>query len=409
MKFNKPSQLFLVSSIGLLVATLLSACQIVTIDYAFVASSSSNSSSSEGQIQVFAVDSESGALRPGANTVDSGGVSPIALTVTSDYANLYVANQTTKNVVHFTIASNGTLTLKDKITLTDTPVALAVNAAGTYLYVLTGTTSATLTEYALSSGTIGAAVSAGTTTLSLSSVSSSYSSDTIVPKALTVSPDGGAVYAVAYDKSAYNPGGTTTSSAHSGWIFGYTIGTGGALTAVNSGTPYQAGVEPSAIAIDPTSRFVYVTDYASNQLVGYGIGSTYALTVMASGPFKTGNEPVAITVDPRGLYIYVANTLDNDVTAYTITQSSGAPSTIVNSTSTVYSTDTQPMSLVVDPALGRFVYTANQLGNDVTGFRLSADTGAMTTNQASPYTSGYGPTSIAMVPHGNHSVQAVAK
>lgn len=408
MKFNKPSQLFLVSSIGLLVATLLSACQIVTIDYAFVASSSSNSSSSEGQIQVFAVDSESGALRTGANTVDSGGVGPIALTVTSDYANLYVANKTTKNVVHFTIASNGTLTLKDKISLSDTPVALAVNPAGTYLYVLTGTTSATLTEYALSSGTIGAAVSTGTKTLSISSVSSSYASDTIVPKALTVAPDGGAVYAVAYDQSSYNPGGTTTSSAHSGWLFGYTIGSGGALTAVSS-TPYESGVEPSAIAIDPTTRFVYVTDYASNQLVGYGIGSTYALTVMSSGPFKTGNEPVAITVDPRGLYIYVANTLDNDVTAYTITQSSGAPSTIVNSTSTVYTTDTQPTSIVVDPALGRFVYTANQLGNDVTGFRLSADTGAMTTNQASPYTSGYGPTSIAMVPHGNHSVQAVSK
>ena len=39
MKFSKLSQLFLVSSIGLLVATLLTACQLVTIDYVFVASS----------------------------------------------------------------------------------------------------------------------------------------------------------------------------------------------------------------------------------------------------------------------------------------------------------------------------------------------------------------------------------
>jgi hypothetical protein len=38
MKFSKLSQLFLVSSIGLLVAILLTACQIVTVDYVYVAS-----------------------------------------------------------------------------------------------------------------------------------------------------------------------------------------------------------------------------------------------------------------------------------------------------------------------------------------------------------------------------------
>ena len=40
MKFSKLSQLFLVSTIGLLVATLLTSCEIVTIDYVFVAGSS---------------------------------------------------------------------------------------------------------------------------------------------------------------------------------------------------------------------------------------------------------------------------------------------------------------------------------------------------------------------------------
>ena len=73
MKFSKLSQLFLVSSIGLLVATLLTACQIVTIDYVFVANSAGSGTSSAGQINTFAVDSESGALRLGAATVSSGG------------------------------------------------------------------------------------------------------------------------------------------------------------------------------------------------------------------------------------------------------------------------------------------------------------------------------------------------
>ena len=82
-----------------------------------------------------------------------------------------------------------------------------------------------------------------------------------------------AVYVSAYDKSAYNPGGTTTSNANPGWVFGYAVGSGGALTAA-SGSPYQAGVKPSALATDPTSRFVFVTDFASNDLIGYTVLSS---------------------------------------------------------------------------------------------------------------------------------------
>ena len=99
MKFSKSSQLFLVSSIGLLVATLLTACQLDTIDYVYVASSSG--------VQVFAVDSQSGALRTGAPTVTSGVSSPVAMAVTSDYANLYVANKGNNTVVHFAIGLHG--------------------------------------------------------------------------------------------------------------------------------------------------------------------------------------------------------------------------------------------------------------------------------------------------------------
>ena len=41
MKFSKLRQLLLVSAIGLVVATLFSACQLVTIDYLYVATSGS--------------------------------------------------------------------------------------------------------------------------------------------------------------------------------------------------------------------------------------------------------------------------------------------------------------------------------------------------------------------------------
>ena len=148
-----------------------------------------------------------------------------------------------------------------------------------------------------------------------------------------------------------------------GWVFGFAVGSGGALTP-SDGSPYQAGVKPTALVADPTNRFVYVTDFASNQLIGYGIQSGSVLSFLINGPFKTGNEPQSIAIDPRGKYMYVANALDSSVSAYVIDLSTGTPSAAVNPTgSATNSTDTQPVSIAVDPALGRFVYTANYLGN----------------------------------------------
>src|SRR5208283_5736232 len=173
MKFSKLSQLILVSSVGLLVATLLSACQIVTIDFVYVASSAGlTASSNDGQIDAYAVDSESGALRPGATAVSSGGAGPVSMAVTADYKNLYVANQTDNTIVHFTIGINGALTQKDAVTLGSqgvTPVYLTANSVGTYLYLVSqsqpnchSTCSGTLAVFNLGSGgVIGSAVANG--------------------------------------------------------------------------------------------------------------------------------------------------------------------------------------------------------------------------------------------------------
>lgn len=401
MKFSKTRQLILVAALGLVVATALTACQIVTIDYVFVASQ--NTPGQGGYIQTFAADSETGALRTNGTVVSSGGVGPVAMVVTQDYQNLYVANSGDDTVVHFAIATDGTVTSKDTLTLAGAPASVAVSADGKYLFVVSGTTTATLSEYPLSSGTIGSLISQQPLTIP------GYGDDAVVPTGVTVLDTGAVVYATAYDQSAYNPGGTTTSTAHPGWVWSFQIGSGGALTAGN-GSPFQAGVKPVALAADPTSRFVYVADYASNQLVGYSVQGQGSLVFLLNGPFKTGNEPQAVTIDPRGIFMYVANSLDSSISAYLIDRSTGTPSAAVNATgATGNVSDTQPVALAVDPALGRFVYTANILGNSVSGFRLDPNTGTVSQTQATPYpTNKPRPAAIAIVPHGNHAVQVVA-
>ena len=175
-----------------------------------------------------------------------------------------------------------------------------------------------------------------------------------------------------------------------------------------SGSPYQAGVKPTALAADPTNRFLYVTDYASNELIGYTIESGEVPEYMVAGPFKTGSEPTAVTIDPRGLYIYVANALSSNVSAlhhHAFHRHTFRRVSVTGSSSTT--TDTQPVSILVDPALGRYVYTANYLGNDVSGFRLDPNTGALSFAQSTPYPTGVNPAAIVAVPHGNHAVQSV--
>ncbi len=411
MKFSKLSQLLLVSTIGLLVAMGLTACQLVTIDYVFVADSAGVSAGSAGQIETYAVDAHSGALRIVDPAVPSGGVKPVAMAVSGNYYHLYVANAASKNVVHFTIADTGVLTKVDSITLPDTPVALAVSAASNYLYVVYGSSSATLAEYPLAtSGTIGALASQQVLTVP------GFSGDSLVPTGValipnnnntTVAPDNNAVYVSAYDASAYNPGGTPTSTANPGWVFGFVVGSNGALTPTAS-SPYKAGVKPSGITADPVSRFVYITDFASNQMVGYSIQSSGALNFLVNGPFRTGNQPSAIAIDPRGLFIYNSNSLDSTIGGYTISLPNGTPSAIVSTSSTlVFNTDTQPVAIALEPAIGRFIYTANYLGNSISGFRYDPQTGSVTQTQATPYPSGANPAALAIVPHGNHSLQTV--
>lgn len=393
-RWGRWSQLSLVCVAGLVVATLLSACQLVTIDYVYLAGS--------GNVQVFAVDSQSGALRNAAKPEPSGGTSPVALAVTADYANLYVANADNNSVVHFSVASDGTMSKQDSVTLTDAPAAMAVNAAGTYLYVVSGTTTATLTEFPLSSGKIGSA------TAQESMVIPGYAGDNVVPTGVVALPDNNAVFVTLYDQSAYNPGGTVTSSAHPGWVYSFAVANGGGLTPGN-GSPFQAGIKPSGIAVDPTSRFVYVTDYASNHLIGYGLTNSSTMNFLISGPYRTGAEPTAVAIDPRGKYIYVSNALDSTVSGYAINLATGIPSAVINVTgSSVNSTDTQPVAIAVDPALGRYVYTANYLGNSLSGFRLNPNTGALDLAQATPYPSESKPTAVLLIPHGNHSLQATA-
>ena len=114
MKFNKTSQLVLVSVAGLAVASLLAACsqftQTLTVDFVYVASSKEAGPNNYGEINVFEINSESGFMRQIPDSpFPSQGRNPVAEAVSADYSSLFVVNQDDNTVVQFVIGSDGKL------------------------------------------------------------------------------------------------------------------------------------------------------------------------------------------------------------------------------------------------------------------------------------------------------------
>jgi 6-phosphogluconolactonase len=422
MKFNKSSQLVLVSAASLLAATLVTACsqfsQTLTVDFVYVVSSKAAGANNYGNIDVFEINSESGAMRQiPSSPFPSGGRNPVAAVASADNGSLFVANQFDNTIVQFTIGTDGKLY---PFTTVNTPGIFPVALAATKsdLFVadtfepLASCSTATPCPGAIGVFPLTAASNTAPTTLGApaenASVNGNYwpltlsgasAGDVIVPTAVTAVTLGGSaatggtdVFVSAYDSSV---------SPSAGYIFGFSVGSNGVLTAL-SGSPFAAGVQPSAIAADPTGTYVYVTDFAKAEVLGFTVAgssttSSSALTPLTSGnggsnAFTSGNQPSAIVFNPSYPFAYVANSLDSTVTAYSV--SSGKLAGIAE-----YATGLQPVAMGIDPSTNRFLFTANFLGNNLSGFMSNPAGGTLLISQNSPYAASVQPVAVAAIPH----------
>ena len=392
MMLNRSSQLVLASAASLLAAGLLTACGTLTVDFVFVTSAKAAGTNSYGEIDVYEVNSESGFMRHiPTSPFPSGGRNPVAEATSPDSTNLYVVNEDDNTIVQFTIGTDGKVYPQNTL---NTPgvFPLAVATAGKFLFVAdtyqplpTCSTAAPCsgsiavfpigTNDALGSAAVNATISASYWPLTLPS----SPTDVITPTAIAATSS--YVYVTAFDATK---GG--------GYVFGFTVNSDGTLTALNGGAPFAAGTQPSSIASAPGGSVIYVTDSASNDVLAYSANAG-VLSPVGGSPFPTGNAPAAVVVNATGSYVFVANSLDSNLSVYS---SSGG---VLSSLGT-YTTGTQPVAIGIDPSLNEYLYTANFLGNSVTGFRVNASTGALLNSQESPYGANANPTAVAAIPHG---------
>jgi 6-phosphogluconolactonase len=406
MKLKKPGQLLLAAVAGLAVASLLSACNqltgTLTVDFVYVASSKAAGPNNYGEVDVFEVNSQSGNMRQiPTSPFPSGGRNPVSEAVSTDHNNLYVVNRDDNTIVQFVIGSDGKLYPTQTV---NTPGIFPVSTAvsGSMLYVAdTYQPLPSCSPSAPCTGSVAAYPIAGSCTAAGSSVAAtpgnlctpafnstlntSYwpltlpgSSDIVNPVAVAASS--AALFVAAID--------TTTGK---GLVFAFSTANN-SLAPLNGGVPVSAGVQPSAITVDPTGSYLYVTDSASSNVLGWSVSSGTP-TALSGSPFLAGNQPSAVVIDATSKFAFVTNAGDSNVIGYSI---SGGNLTRLQT----YATDTQPVAVGIDPAMNRYLYTVNFLSSTVSGFDINSSTGALLNSQNSPFTANANPTAVAAIPHG---------
>lgn len=413
MKFNTITRIAMAAGLSLALGLGAVACdRDYTAAYVY-AVNNVPSASGTAQVNAYGVDYQTGEISQIAGSPFSLNMSnPTTVVAAPNGKTLYViGGSQNANVEVMSIGSDGKLYAPATPNITGTyPVAAAIDTTGTFLYVLY--------TYQIGFGP----VSQGPGGVSIFPINSDGTLGT--PSNVNV---GNNPVAIAVSAPTVTAGGTSNvfvyvvdqeTTPAQPTILGFAQGSAGALTpaagtncAPSPGTctGVLVGVSPSAIAIDPTSRYLYVTDKLQNEIFGYQIASqtTGGLTPLVSNPFSTGSYPLSITIEPRGKYVYVGNYNAGTVNSYTLNQANGSLGGSAGSGG--FAANTGTTCVTVEPALGIYLYTSNFLDGSISAGQLSANTGQLSGVANSPFPTGTQPVCLTAVANGPHSSQLVTQ
>lgn len=396
--------------VSLAVGLGMTACsRDYTVAYLYVTSATK---AAKGVVNEFAVDFQSGALTPLAESSVPTDDNPVGLVASPDQKNIYVIEngKPFSEVTHFSVGTDGKLypVLSTNVVANagstivgTTPTAVAIDPAGKFLYVTflyqNGYTTVSPGPGGIAIFPIASDGSLGTALVN-SATGNPYTDVGNNPSGIVVSPKGGYVYVIDQEHPA--------GGAAFGVLLAFTQNSDGSLTAIPGPISggFAAGTTPAGIAEDPGGHYLYITDETTNQMYGYLVTGTTPVA-MVSSPFATGSFPLGVTVDPRGFYVYVANFGSSTVSAYAINQATGALSGVAGGSGA--SVATGPTCVAIEPALGIYLYTSNYTDGSVSGEKLNANTGALVQVQGSQFPTAALPTCAVAVANGQHATQLV--
>ncbi|NWF71418.1 MAG: beta-propeller fold lactonase family protein [Nitrospirae bacterium] len=197
--------------------------------------------------------------------------------------------------------------------------------------------------------------------------------------------------------SSDDNGDGNTNNAPSGATnqFAYVIGAGGEIQAyrvdgngnlTTVGTPIATGASPHHVDVDPSGRFVYVSNHDSPFLSGWRINQDASLTPMNPAPGSpvtgidpTENESHSSALDKTGQYLYVvAGTGASTLRAYKIDSTPGITLGLLTFIAgQSFPVGTHAHNITVSPN-NQFVYVAVEGSGEVHAFSRDTSTGALT-------------------------------
>ncbi len=293
------------------------------------------------------------------------------------------------------LAAVGVTPLKGAVS----PVALAIDSAGKYIFVADGATT----------NTAGAPVPGAVSVLSVGSngtlteVAGSPFTLPVQPGGATASASALAVtptlyptqYAVCALQAPPSTENLYVTDSENYLVLNYSVNLStGALKLIPVSTQAVTGMPtgpvPSGVAVDPCNRFLYVSNSQSNNVSAYTICSVvsvplncpqanYSLQPVAGSPYSTGDTPGPLSVDAYGNFLYVVATGSSYINAFRIGSSNGAivalsPATYATSTALGQDSGSNSIAIRSDDS---FVFVANSNTQTVSEFGLIPSTGVL--------------------------------
>ena len=313
---------------------------------------------SVNQVLAFREDPNSGVLTPVPGSPFATGNGARSAVLAPGKKFVYVANAGDNDISLFTVSSSGALSeVTPRTTTNGTPVDLAIDPAGAYLYAATASPSNSIAVFSISS-------SSG----ALTAVGSPFPIG-VSATGMELTPSGNFLFLA----SAGAPGAVSVFAVKAG-----------VLSVVAQTT---VGTNPVGLATDSAGSFLYVANSLDNSISSFSIGASGALTQVSSFS-DLSTVPLALVVDPTGKYLYVANTGSNNITGYTI--SSGALTVL---SSSPFGGISAPGTIAVDPN-GKYLLVGSQSSGGIAVFRLDASNGSL--SSSATYSSGSSVTSIVV-------------
>jgi len=170
------------------------------------------------------------------------------------------------------------------------------------------------------------------------------------------------------------------------------------VVTVNPPNIFPAGTGPISLQMSPTAPFLFVANQGSSNVTAYVVDpGTGSLGTVGGSPFliSPASHPSSLAVSPKGDFLFVANATEGTVAVFSI--SSTGVLALVGAPVSMGAGAT-PNAVAVEHS-GRFLYVADSAHNVVLGFSIQSG-GALAAINGSPFAAGAAPIGLGIDPQG---------